>query len=120
MISASVKLDRRKLDDIMRESPVKVRNLLDATAFEGEGYAKRSMGSSPSRPGEPPGVRTGNLRASIHVETRSEFERAVVTGVDYAAFLEFGTRHMQARPFMLPMAYYLERMIPELWARFID
>ncbi len=120
MISADVKIDRRKLDDIIRNSPVKVTNLLDATAFEGEGYVKRSFGTSPSKAGDPPGVVTGALRASIHVERTDEFTRAIVTGVDYAIPLEFGTRHMAARPFMAPMAYWLEGQIPGLWARFID
>lgn len=120
MLSANVKVDRRELDRIIRESPLKVTNLLDATAFEGEGYAKRSMGTSPSKAGDFPGVKTGALRASIHVENTGEFTRAIVTGVEYAQWLEFGSRHAAARPFMLPTAHYLERMIPELWARFIE
>lgn len=120
MLSADVKIDRRKLDSILRESPLKITNLLDATAFEGEGYWKRSMGTSPSKPGDPPGVRTGNLRASIHVENTGQWSRSIVTNVPYAIPLEFGTRYMAARPSALPMAYWLERQIPGIWQRFID
>jgi HK97 gp10 family phage protein len=50
-------------------------------------------------------VRTGTLRRSIH----SIFERGGLTGicgpsVDYGAPVEFGSRHMAARPYMRPAA----------------
>lgn len=50
-------------------------------------------------------VKTGTLRRSIH----SVFENGGLRGicgpsVFYAAFVEFGTRHMAARPYMRPAA----------------
>lgn len=50
-------------------------------------------------------VRTGTLRRSIH----SVFSNGGLTGivgpsVNYSAFVEFGTRHMAARPYMRPAA----------------
>jgi len=50
-------------------------------------------------------VRTGTLRRSIH----SVFENGGLTGVcgpsvDYSLAVEFGTRHMGARPYMRPAA----------------
>lgn len=50
-------------------------------------------------------VKTGTLRRSIH----SVFENGGLTGlvgpsVSYSAFVEFGTRHMAARPYMRPAA----------------
>lgn len=50
-------------------------------------------------------VRTGTLRRSIH----SVFQNGGLTGlvgpsVSYGKFLEWGTRHMAARPFMRPAA----------------
>jgi HK97 gp10 family phage protein len=51
-------------------------------------------------------VKTGNLRRSIHHLTVDKSEQAVSVQVGptafYAKFLEFGTRHMKARPFMRP------------------
>jgi len=50
-------------------------------------------------------VRTGLLRRSIH----SVFENGGLRGicgpsVSYAPYIEFGTRHMAARPYMRPAA----------------
>lgn len=59
-------------------------------------------------------VKTGTLRRSIH----SVFENGGLTGlvgpsVLYGKFVEFGTRHMGARPYMRPAA---EAVLP----RFAD
>lgn len=58
-----------------------------------------------SEPGKPPHVRTGALRASIAFAIdRDAAEPTVVVGpaAKYGKWLEFGTRHMAARPFMRP------------------
>lgn len=51
-------------------------------------------------------VKTGNLRRSIHIETTQKTPVRVVASVgphvDYAIFLEYGTRRMHARPFLRP------------------
>lgn len=50
-------------------------------------------------------VRTGALRRSIHTVLSNGGMRAVVgPSVDYSAYIEFGTRHMAARPYMRPAA----------------
>lgn len=53
-------------------------------------------------------VDTGALRASIRVEPgRDETSRTVVAGgggVEYAAFIEYGTSRAPAQPFMTPAA----------------
>lgn len=56
-------------------------------------------------------VKTGTLRRSIH----SVFSNGGLTGVvgpsvEYGKFLEWGTRHMAARPFMRPAA---EAVLPK-------
>jgi len=119
-ITANVRINSAKLKDIIRTSPQKAANLIDALAFEGEGYLKRSFGTSPSAAGEPPGVNTGALRASIHVENLGQFRRGIATGVDYAIHLEFGTTKMAARPFMVPMSIYLQRQVEPFWRRFVE
>jgi HK97 gp10 family phage protein len=61
-------------------------------------------------------VDTGTLRRSIH----SVFENGGLKGicgpsVSYAPFIEFGTRHMAARPYMRPAAaLVLPRFADEL------
>ncbi len=60
----------------------------------------------PSLPGDPPTVQTGTLRRSVQVD-RSEIEArnpkaAMGTGRRYGFYLEFGTRRVEARPWMRP------------------
>lgn len=55
-----------------------------------------------SAPGEPPATDTGRLAGSIRVQESGGPQAAVEAQVDYAIHLEFGTRHMAARPFMTP------------------
>lgn len=51
-------------------------------------------------------VDTGNLRSSItgSSNVKAGFAGTVSTNVDYAAFVEFGTRKSPAQPFMFPAA----------------
>jgi hypothetical protein len=55
----------------------------------------------PSKPGEPPHRRTGRLWTSMdpRVERRNHI---VIYGMGYGRFLEDGTKHMDARPFLEP------------------
>jgi HK97 gp10 family phage protein len=116
----SVKIDDAKLQSLIRTSPSKASNLVNAMALDGDAYVVRSFTVSPSAPGEPPGVDTGALKNSIHVEKTGEFSRAIVTGTEYAAHLEFGTENMAARPFMGPMAAYLQRHVMDYWRTFVE
>lgn len=115
-----VTIEKAKLENIIRVSPGKAINLVDALAFEGQSYTVRSFGTSVSAPGDPPGVDTGALRASIHVEVLSTYKRGIATGVEYALPLELGTSRMAARPFMLPMSLHLQRQVVPFWRQFID
>jgi len=54
-----------------------------------------------SAPGEPPASDTGNLVNSIHTEyDAATLTGRVVVGAEYGLYLEYGTQHMEARPFM--------------------
>jgi hypothetical protein len=116
----TVTVDTRKLDQIRRTAPQKAQRILRTIALDGEADVKRSFGTSPSSPGEPPGVDTGALRASIHTEKLDNFTQAIVCGVDYGAYLEFGTSRMAARPFFAPMAMRLQLNIDSYFDDFID
>ncbi|GCE49197.1 HK97 gp10 family phage protein [Thermosporothrix hazakensis] len=47
-------------------------------------------------------VRTGRLKNSISYEQTDRYEVLVGTNVEYAPYVEFGTRKMQAQPYLLP------------------
>lgn len=71
----------------------------------------------PSRPGEDPHLRTGELRRSYSTDVDSHATSAVLeiaSRIKYSVFLEFGTRYMLARPHLRPLAV---RHIPGLRER---
>lgn len=103
MITIDVRINR--FPGIGAELKGSVAALVAKTAFDIEATAKNSMTHSsppPSAPGEPPGVDTGALKSSIHAQQESDLVWNVVAGVHYGPYLEFGTRRMAARPFMVP------------------
>lgn len=76
-------------------------------------------GPGPSSPGEPPERDTGELIAAI--DHASAGMQAVVgtragSGIDYAAGLEFGTEHMDARPFVRPTVAAERREVQRILA----
>jgi hypothetical protein len=90
------------IPEARRVSHQAASELVRAVGHEIERYVKQSFGNSPSAAGGPPGVDTGALRASIHVELVDALTVLVSDGVAYGVYLEFGTTRMAARPFMLP------------------
>lgn len=59
-------------------------------------------------------VRTGTLRRSIHsVFSNGGLSAVIGPSVLYGKFIEFGTRHMAARPYMRPAA---EAVLPKFAA----
>jgi HK97 gp10 family phage protein len=55
-------------------------------------------------------VRTGHLRQSIYAEVREWIAR-IGAEATYAMFVEFGTRRMQARPYLYPA---IQMYLPQL------
>ncbi len=56
-------------------------------------------GPSPSSPGSPPGVRSGNLRRNWTMFSSDEVF-GIQSGMGYSGYLEEGTRKMAARPYV--------------------
>lgn len=106
--------------DVIRRSPDELDRIIEAIARDGERDVKQSFGTSPAPVGSPPGVDTGTLRNSIHVEKPKLKVRRIADGVEYGVFLEYGTRRMGARPFMGPMADRLAQRIPDFFNNFLD
>lgn len=58
-----------------------------------------------SAPGQPPATDTGRLLQSIHHEIHGvgqDVEARIGSDVNYAIYLELGTRYMAPRPFLRP------------------
>ena len=67
---------------------------LEEVGLTAEGYAKKKCP-----------VDTGRLRNSItHVVRASEKAVYIGTNVEYGSYVELGTRHMKAQPYLRPAA----------------
>jgi HK97 gp10 family phage protein len=56
-----------------------------------------------SQEGDPPNTDTGRLISSIHVQVdEGDKTASVSSNVEYAVHLEFGTKYMNARPWLQP------------------
>ena len=73
---------------------------------KGKGTRYPNQPTRSSSPGHPPVVQTGTLRRSIQIDrSKNKGNRPKVrigTNVEYAVYLELGTRHMEPRPFLRP------------------
>ena len=64
----------------------------------------------PSAPGHAPAIDTGILHDSLDSKMTGPTSAMAYTNVEYAQHLEYGTVHMEPRPFMVPAA---EQVRPE-------
>ena len=87
--------------------------------------------SPPSKPGQPPAVQTGILRASIMSEVKQSgievigkvgpdiehiaAKAPVGTNVEYGYFLETGTSKMEARPFLRPALHRTRKDVVKIF-----
>ena len=111
------RVDKRRLNQLVRQLPGAVDEALDAAAHEALAQIVLSFNSSPagrtyerdgvehtaSSPGYPPNIDIGNLSGSMRVEKTGTLEYQVMDGVEYGVHLELGTERMAARPFVTPV-----------------
>lgn len=81
-----------------------------SSSMQGVGSGKIYGNHRASSPGDPPAIDTGLLFGSIKSATIMsggiDYTATAIayTDVEYAQHLEYGTVHMEARPFMVPAA----------------
>lgn len=109
----NVRVDTRRLDAILRNAGRNTDEVLGKIAGDLEAYMKDHMStSSPSSPGDPPGVVTGYLKNSIQARKERPKHWAVY-GANYGLYLEYGTVRMAARPFVRPAVWAIKRNLPD-------
>ena len=82
-----------------------------------KGGGRKKGGHVPSKPNEPPHVRTGNLMNSIKWEYIGRLAAIIGPSVLYGKLLEFGTRHMTERPYMRPALRMARASLPKFFGR---
>lgn len=136
MSNFEIKVDQRKLQQLIATEPERVDKWLRGVAQQIVGDIKLSFGTSPdgreyergtvthiaSQPNYPPNVDTGTLRASI--DSRPVASRKLTyeihDGVEYGYHLEMGTERMEARPFVAPVFNDWQRKIMDDAKRNLD
>lgn len=107
---------KQKLQQLIQQNPQRLDQLGRAVSEAMVNEIKVSFGASPSSPGDPPGVDTGALHASMRWAPAGKFRYWIHDGVLYGLPLEYGTDTIAARPFVNPV---FERWRQGELARFI-
>lgn len=121
-----------RFDEIGRDAIKEARKAAQKAAVEVQGHAVEKIAHGPatgnprplknrvassraSAPGEYPMADFKTLHESIRVEPRTN-GADVVAGAAHAVPLEFGTRHMEPRPFLSRALHEKEDEIAEIYA----
>jgi hypothetical protein len=83
----------------------------------GRTYNRRGIVHTASAPGQAPATDRGSLVSSIAFKQVSKLTAEVTSRLDYAAYLEFGTQNIKARPAWVPA---IEKARPDFARRVSD
>ncbi len=119
-----VSLDTRKLDKLSKYAAKNTEQIVwdEVNEIVDDMNASWSP-SSPSVPGQPPAVVSGNLRDSISARQTTKGDKPAVmieVKAHYASFLEFGTARMSRRPFIRPAMFRAEQRYPNKFKRITE
>ena len=117
MASYEIKVDTRKMQNIIRNEPERADRWLRGVANEilgdivlsfntsppGRSYKRGNKAHVASQPGYPPNVDTGALHASMQARPAGRLKYEIHDGVEYGYHLEMGTEHIAPRPFVGPV-----------------
>jgi HK97 gp10 family phage protein len=115
-INARNTLDRRLVEALARDGAANALGPVTARLADMLTVALRRVtgrGGGPSRPGEPPRVRTGRLTTTLYAQAAAPGRIRVHSGVVYGRMLEHGTRRMEARPFVRPAIQLVRQRVIE-------
>lgn len=119
--SIAWQLDRRVLDMLIRTVQNRADDVCGQAAYELQADVQTHFSAqSPSSPGEPPAVVTGNLRASMTVARIRQALWEMRVGAEYGVYLEFGTPRMSARPFVRPAVWRLSKRFGKLFKVIVE
>ncbi len=131
----SVAIKDNRLPSLMVTAPQRAGQLIRVLANEGRNKAIMLIHESPatgrtytrgtiqhtaSSPGNPPRSDTASLVNSINVENAGPFSQSINVGVAHGELMEFGTDTIEPRPFMGPMALWLEGQVPDVFDKFLE
>jgi HK97 gp10 family phage protein len=103
MSSKRIVIESNLTGEAAKKLKAGIRAIIRNATFAVEGHAKVATP-----------VDTGNLKNSINSTIEADGERGIVaTGVEYAAYVEYGTSRMAAQPYLLP-AY--NKVLPKVKA----
>jgi hypothetical protein len=94
-----------------------IKKAIQRGAKSGRTYNRRGKAHQASAPGEAPATDTGSLVSSITFKQVTRLTAEVESRLDYAAYLEFGTQRMGARPAWVPA---IEKAQPDFTRRVSD
>jgi hypothetical protein len=115
------KLEDRGLKLLIRTVPGKAGQIVRKVAFDVQAHWMTNMSSNtPSSPGQPPGIVTGNLKNSSSVGMRDEQTAEFRVGADYADDLEFGTMDMAPRPSIAPAIEAVSKNLPNEFKALVE
>lgn len=137
MIDLSIRINHNNIPFILAQAAPRMDMVIRSLAHMGRSYSvlsiqrpspgMRQTRYSPRRvvtaakPGQPPNTDTGFLANSITVQPgKRDLQYDIAVGADYGPYLEFGTPRMGARPFMGPMAVWLNGQIETVAAPHVE
>ena len=95
-MNVDVKVDMSNFANAVAKHPDKIKTVVQIAARNIERDAKQRMTDQDA-------VDTGDTRGSISVDPGTpSFSQRIGPETEYAPFIEFGTRYMAARPYMVP------------------
>lgn len=108
-----VEVDSQVVDDLQGQASPVIRAMASGIVGEmkrlmsipktGRAYRRgRTAIHIASAPGEAPAVDMGTLTNSINMDMPTLTSARISINADYAAYLEYGTRFMQPRPYVTP------------------
>lgn len=93
MARSTIVITHNRFPVIAAALPVLTSAAVRKAALDVEAYAKTIVP-----------VDTGALKNSITTEFEGDFSATVAPHTEYDVYVEFGTRHMSAQPYMTPAA----------------